>query len=148
MSESRARPIRIVYSMAFSFGTGSDPGWPRQTSHTRELGGAPNSFGQPQNILVAVESSTWHSSPTTVSNSSARCSAIPGPTIPGGGGRRADALLSFLDAETRRLDGRTVPQPERLARPDLVGPGCHLRGVGIDLPRHPVRDRDDPALPL
>src|SRR5262245_1080928 len=55
--------------MAFSLGTGSVPGWPRQTGHTFVLGGAPNAFGQPQNILVAVDSSTWHSRPMTASYS-------------------------------------------------------------------------------
>ena len=60
----------MAYSMAFSFGTGSVPGWPRQIGQTLVFGGAPNSFGEPQNIFVAVASSTWHSRPMTVSNSS------------------------------------------------------------------------------
>jgi hypothetical protein len=33
------------------------------------LGSAPNSLRHPQNILVRVLSSTWHSSPITVSHS-------------------------------------------------------------------------------
>jgi len=33
------------------------------------LGSSPNAFRQPQNIFVRVESSTWHSSPMTVSSS-------------------------------------------------------------------------------
>src|SRR5207244_6738490 len=64
-----ARPILTVYSMAFSLGTGRLPGWPRHTGQTLVLGGAPNTFSHPQNIFVAVASSTWHSSPITVSNS-------------------------------------------------------------------------------
>ena len=67
----------MVLSMAARFGTGSDPGWPRHTGQVWVLGGAPNSFGHPQNIFVAVESSTWHSSPITVSNSSATSNTIP-----------------------------------------------------------------------
>ena len=67
MSLPRASPILIVDSMAARFGTGSDPGWPRHTGHVWVFGGAPNSFTQPQNIFVAVESSTWHSRPMTVS---------------------------------------------------------------------------------
>jgi hypothetical protein len=31
------------------------------------LGGAPKTFAHEQNIFVAVESSTWHSSPITAS---------------------------------------------------------------------------------
>ena len=54
-----------MYSIAFSFGTGSEPGSPRHTGQTFVFGGAPNSLRQPQNIFVAVESSTWHSSPIT-----------------------------------------------------------------------------------
>src|SRR2546423_10048522 len=61
--------MRIVYSMAFSLGTGRLPGWPRHTGQVWVLGAAPNSLRHPQNIFVAVESSTWHSSPITVSNS-------------------------------------------------------------------------------
>ncbi len=59
-----------MYSMAFSLGTGSEPGWPRHTGQTLVLGGDPNSLRQPQNILVRVASSTWHSSPMTVSYAS------------------------------------------------------------------------------
>ena len=58
MRQSSARPILIVYSMAFSFGTGSVPGCPRQIGQTFVFGGEPNSFLHPQNIFVAVASST------------------------------------------------------------------------------------------
>jgi hypothetical protein len=33
------------------------------------FGAAPNTFAHPQNIFVRVDSSTWHSSPMTVSKS-------------------------------------------------------------------------------
>src|SRR5438477_7896407 len=55
--------------MALRFGTGRVPGCPRQIGQTLVFGSAPNSFRQAQNILVAVESSTWHSRPMTVSRS-------------------------------------------------------------------------------
>ena len=57
--------MRIADSTAFSLTTGSAPGSPRQTGHTCVLGSAPNSVAQPQNILVAVLSSTWTSRPMT-----------------------------------------------------------------------------------
>src|SRR5690349_12357440 len=55
--------------MASALVTGSAPGSPRQTGQVCVLGGAPNSSGQPQNILVLVWSWTWISRPMTVSNS-------------------------------------------------------------------------------
>ena len=55
-------------STAFSLTTGSAPGRPRHTGQTCVLGSAPNSVGQPQNIFVAVCSSTWTSRPMTGSN--------------------------------------------------------------------------------
>jgi hypothetical protein len=45
--------------------TGKDPGRPRHTGHTCVLGSPPNSFVHPQNIFVAVESSTCTSMPIT-----------------------------------------------------------------------------------
>ena len=57
--------MRTAASTADALTTGSAPGRPRQVGQVWELGGAPNSVGQPQNILVAVESSTWTSSPRT-----------------------------------------------------------------------------------
>ncbi len=65
MLQFSASPIFIVYSMAIRLVTGSDPGRPRQTGQTRELGSPPNRAGQPQNILVTVPSSTWVSRPMT-----------------------------------------------------------------------------------
>src|SRR2546423_7047789 len=55
----------MVASIAALLGTGRDPGSPRQTGQTWGLGSAPNSVGQPQNILVRVPSSTCVSSPIT-----------------------------------------------------------------------------------
>src|SRR5262245_10060119 len=75
MRQPTASPIRTMYSMAFSLGTGIEPGWPRHTGQTFVLGGAPNSFLQPQNIFVRVASSTWHSSPMTVSYASTAAAA-------------------------------------------------------------------------
>ena len=44
--------MRIADSTATAFTTGSEPGRPRHTGQTWVLGAAPNSVGQPQNILV------------------------------------------------------------------------------------------------
>ena len=52
-------------STAFSLTTGRAPGRPRQTGQTWLLGSAPNPVAHPQNILVAVLSSTCTSSPIT-----------------------------------------------------------------------------------
>ena len=57
--------MRIAYSIAIRFTTGSEPGRPRQTGHTWLFGSAPNVVMQPQNILVRVPSSTWVSRPMT-----------------------------------------------------------------------------------
>ena len=59
----------MIDAIASRFGTGSVPGWPRHTGQTFVLGSSPNPLRQPQNIFVRVESSTWHSSPMTVSSS-------------------------------------------------------------------------------
>ena len=42
----------MVYSIARSFTTGSEPGRPRQTGQVWVFGSAPNVVMQPQNILV------------------------------------------------------------------------------------------------
>ena len=57
--------MRIVYSIAVRFTTGSEPGRPRQTGQIWLLGSAPKVVTQPQNILVLVPSSTWVSRPIT-----------------------------------------------------------------------------------
>ena len=57
-------------STPIRFSAGSAPGRPRQTGQTWVLGSAPNTVEQPQNILVAVFSSTWTSRPITGSNRS------------------------------------------------------------------------------
>jgi hypothetical protein len=65
MSQFSANPMRIADSTACWLSTGSDPGSPRHTGHTWVLGSPPNWLGQPQNILVFVDSSTWTSMPMT-----------------------------------------------------------------------------------
>jgi hypothetical protein len=50
-------------STALPFTTGIEPGSPRQVGQVWVLGSPPKFAGQPQNILVAVLSSTWTSSP-------------------------------------------------------------------------------------
>lgn len=67
MVQCSAIPMAMANSMARSFSTGSDPGNPRQTGQVLVFGSEPNEFAQPQNIFVAVFSSVWTSSPTTIS---------------------------------------------------------------------------------
>jgi hypothetical protein len=68
MVQFSARPIRMVDSTAIRLTTGSEPGSPRQTGQTCVLGSAPKAVGHEQNIFELVPSSTWVSSPITVSN--------------------------------------------------------------------------------
>jgi len=68
ISQLSTSPIRIADSTALTLTTGRAPGRPRQTGQVWVLGAAPNSVGQPQNIFVAVLSSTCTSSPITGSN--------------------------------------------------------------------------------
>src|SRR4051812_35443073 len=69
MSQPRASPSLIVHSTARRLGTGSEPGWPRQTGHVRVFGSAPKPDSQRQNIFVRVFSWTWISRPMTGSHS-------------------------------------------------------------------------------
>jgi hypothetical protein len=62
--------MRIVDSIACALTTGSAPGSPRQTGQVCVFGSAPKVVSQPQNILLAVPSSTCVSRPMTGSNSS------------------------------------------------------------------------------
>ncbi len=62
--------MRIADSTALTLTTGSAPGRPRHTGQVWVLGSAPNSVGQPQNIFVAVLSSTCTSRPITGSKAS------------------------------------------------------------------------------
>ena len=55
----------MAFSTAPWLTTGSTPGWPRQSGQVSVFGSAPNRFSQAQNILVAVFSWTWISSPIT-----------------------------------------------------------------------------------
>src|SRR3712207_5332785 len=63
MSQLSASPIRMADSTARRLTAGMAPGRPRQVGQTWVLGSAPNSVGQPQNILDAVLSSTCTSRP-------------------------------------------------------------------------------------
>src|ERR687886_2880212 len=100
MRQFRASPIRTALSRARWFSTGREPGSPRQTGHTWLLGSAPNSVGQPQNILVAVLSSTCTSSPSTGSKAATASSygrtASPA-TVVVMTGLLADAYLGPLE---------------------------------------------------
>ena len=60
----------MLDSIAFSLTCGRPPGRPRQVGQVFVLAPEPNSFAQPQNILVAVFSSTCTSKPSTGSKSS------------------------------------------------------------------------------
>jgi hypothetical protein len=57
----------MASSTALSFTTGRVPGSPRVTGSTLVLGASPKWLGAPENILVAVASSAWTSSPHTSS---------------------------------------------------------------------------------
>ena len=60
----------MIDAMASRFGTGSVPGMARGTPDRRWCSARRRTpLRQPQNIFVRVESSTWHSSPMTVSSS-------------------------------------------------------------------------------
>ena len=53
----------MVCSMAFRLRTGREPGRPRQVGQTLVLGSSPKLVRQPQNILLAVFTWQWTSSP-------------------------------------------------------------------------------------
>jgi hypothetical protein len=74
IEQFNASPIRMADSTATRLSTGSAPGNPRQVGQTWVLGGAPNTVAQPQNIFVAVDSSTCTSSPSTGSKCSSTSS--------------------------------------------------------------------------
>ncbi len=65
--QAGAAPKRTANSTTCSLSTGNEPGRPRQTGQMLVLGSSPNMFGQPQNNLVAVASSTCTSRPHTIS---------------------------------------------------------------------------------
>ena len=65
MVQFSARPIRIAYSTALPFTTGSAPGSPRLTGVTWVFGSPPYATSAAQNILVSVPSSTCTSMPST-----------------------------------------------------------------------------------
>src|SRR4029078_10823429 len=57
-------PVSTVMRSASSFITGNAPGSPRQTGQVCVFGSAPNSTGEPQNILDRVLSCTCTSRPS------------------------------------------------------------------------------------
>jgi hypothetical protein len=63
----RASPRRIASSTACLLSTGKAPGSPSVTGSMLVFGSSPNRLGDPENSLVTVASSTWTSSPTTIS---------------------------------------------------------------------------------
>ena len=67
MLQFAASPTATAYSSTFLFRTGSVPGIPVHTGQVWELGLPPKAVEHPQKILVLVASSTWTSSPMTVS---------------------------------------------------------------------------------
>src|SRR5438034_11393218 len=122
----------MIRRIASAFGTGSDPGCPMQTGHVSVFGSSPKVLRQPQNIFVAVLSSTWHSSPITVSHP-----AIAGTAYPGPGPAGAVRPVSFLDGAA----GDVPPQH----RHRLVGPRRPVLRLGPHLPGDPRGQPDDPA---
>ena len=64
-SHPSASPSRRAASTAARFARGRAPGSPRHTGHTWVFGSPPNVPGHPQNIFVAVFSSTCTSRPIT-----------------------------------------------------------------------------------
>src|SRR5438105_14045050 len=104
----------MVLSIAARFGTGSDPGCPRHTGHVGVLWGAPNSVGHPQNIFVAVESSTWHSRPMIVSNSS----GMSEKRYRSHAGRSPD--VGYSEQMQRTASGSITPAAGRGASPVMV----------------------------
>src|SRR5437870_2330782 len=67
--QPKALPALIAISTTALFSAGSAPGRPRHTWQTCVLGGAPNSVGQAQKILLRVRSCACTSRPITGSKS-------------------------------------------------------------------------------
>src|SRR5579871_3315806 len=65
MRQLRAMAASTANSTPLLLRTGKAPGRPRQTGQTLVLGASPKRFAQEQNIVLAVRSWTWTSSPMT-----------------------------------------------------------------------------------
>src|SRR5579871_1964045 len=65
MEQLSASAVRMTCSTAFLFITGREPGIPVQTGQQRVFGSPPKALRQPQNILLSVSNSAWHSMPMT-----------------------------------------------------------------------------------
>src|SRR5699024_4347154 len=68
ISQFKAIAAFIPKFTASSFSTGSVPGYPKSFGFTLAFGSLPKAFGLDENIFDFVFSSTWTSSPMTVSN--------------------------------------------------------------------------------
>src|ERR1700675_873440 len=82
-----ARAARMAISTARLLRTGSEPGRPRQTGQTFELGASPKRVEQPQKIFVLVASWTWTSKPMT------------GSYLASSSGDMADSVANFVMAK-------------------------------------------------
>src|SRR3954468_7956929 len=99
-------------STAISLTTGIEPGSPRHVGQVWVLGSAPNSVGQPQNILVTVLSSTCTSRPKAGSNRATTSSYdISASVIPCPPGR--DPLGGRAHPPVGRAESRPEPVPGR-----------------------------------
>src|SRR5688572_8070734 len=96
-------------SSARRFGTGSVPGWPVHTGQIWVFGAPPKVVAHEQNILDAVESSTWHSSPMTGSHSATTAAASGTST---GTGNSADTVSpASSDAGSVAFGGAVAGSP-------------------------------------
>ena len=112
--------MRIADSTATRFTTGSEPGRPRQIGQTWVLGAAPNSVGQPQNILSRSSSSTCTSSPSTgskrsttssKSTASRRAAVIGRPPARHAVEQRVAPSSRAARPRTQHRPGTSAPQP-------------------------------------
>src|SRR5512133_1966481 len=95
MRQCRATPMPAAYSTARALTTGSAPGNPRHTGQTWVFGSAPNVVAHPQNIFVAVFSSTCVSRPRTGSYEATASSY----------GRTASRVSIAISGSLRQLGG-------------------------------------------
>ena len=112
-------------------GTGSTPGWARQTGQVWTLGSSPKESSQPQNIFVRVESWTWISSPITASSS-----AIAHPLRPG---VEPDRLLQREGGLQQLLLGEGGGGDLEADRELRAAPAGSARPAGIEIAGMPAR---------
>ena len=95
---------------------GSEPGSPRQIGQVCELGGAPNSVAQPQNIFEAVPSSTCTSRPRTGSYAATASSygiSADGPAAVASDGGHSDAASFSSGPPQRSASAASSAAPTR-----------------------------------